>query len=250
MCLLLFALDAIPGRPWLLLGNRDEFHGRASAAAAVWDDTRDIVGGRDLVAGGSWLALSRQGRFAAVRNVRVGAAARAARSRGELVGAFVAGSATPAAYTQELSTRVADYGPFNLIVGDAHGAWGLSSTDATPWRLEAGVHVISNGPPAVWWPKARRLHARFSDALKDGTPDDATLLDLLRDTTQPPDAELPHTGVSPNIERMLAPIFIRGEEYGTRASTLAYAMTNGDLVLHERRFGPHAAELGESDLRF
>jgi len=250
MCLLLFALDVIPGRPWLLLGNRDEFHARASAAAAVWDDAADIVGGRDLVAGGSWLALSRRGRFAAVTNVRVGGAARAARSRGELVGGFVGGSATPAEYTQALSTRVAEYGPFNLIVGDAHGAWGLSSTDATPWRLEAGVHVVSNGPPAVWWPKARRLHALFSHAVERGVPEDAALLDLLRDAAQPPEAELPSTGVSPQLERLLAPIFIRGEDYGTRASTLAYASANGDLVLHERRFGPHATPLGESDLRF
>jgi uncharacterized protein with NRDE domain len=250
MCLLLFALDVIPGRPWLLLGNRDEFHARASAPAAAWDDTPDIVGGRDLVAGGSWLALSRRGRFAAVTNVRIGGAARGARSRGELVGGFVGGNATPAEYTQGLSAHVAEYGPFNLIVGDAHGAWGLSSTDATPWRLEAGVHVVSNGPPAVWWPKARRLHALFSHAVEAGVPPDAALLDLLRDTAQPPDTELPSTGVTPQIERLLAPIFIRGEEYGTRASTLAYAAANGDLVLHERRFGPHAADLGESDLRF
>jgi len=148
-----------------------------------------------------------------------------------------------------LSPRVAEYGPFNLIVGDAHGAWGLSSTDGTPWRLEAGVHVVSNGPPAVWWPKARRLHALFSHAVERGVPEDAALLDLLCDETQPDAATLPQTGVGPELERFLAPIFIRGEQYGTRASTLAYADAAGGIVLQERRFGPHGASLGASALR-
>jgi uncharacterized protein with NRDE domain len=166
-----------------------------------------------------------------------------------LVGNLVAGSATPADYTLALSARIGDYGPFNLIVGDAGGAWGLSSTDGVPWRLEAGVHVVSNGPPAVWWPKARRLHALFSHATENGVPSDAALLDLLRDTSQPPDTELPHTGVTPELERLLATIFISGEKYGTRASTLAYADAGGGIVLAERRFGPHASDLGVSELR-
>jgi uncharacterized protein with NRDE domain len=114
----------------------------------------------------------------------------------------------------------------------------------------------------VSWPKAARLRARFlalypgageqkpggpnTQSSETTRPEDAALLDLLADVSQPPDDALPETGVPFELERLLAPIFIRGEQYGTRASTLAYARVDGRIVLHERRFGPHGAPAGET----
>ena len=95
MCLILLALHAVPKRPWLLLGNRDEYHGRPSAPAAHWVDAPNVGGGRDLEAGGSWLAVTRDGRFAAVTNVRAGPPRRGRRSRGALVADFVRGADLP-----------------------------------------------------------------------------------------------------------------------------------------------------------
>lgn len=264
MCLLLLALNCVPGRPWLLLGNRDEFHTRPTAPAQAWVDTSDIVGGRDLQAGGSWLAVNRNGRYAAVTNVRNGAARPAPRSRGELVGNFVAGRDSAADYVADIATRRAEYGPFNLIVGDGSCAWLVSSIDGGVRHLGSGIHAFSNGLPESEWPKMHRLRTRFAAMLQRGTSDDRhdqeeppldfrdqermqkPLLDLLIDTEQPQDADLPDTGVGLELERRLGPIFIRGETYGTRASTLAYARADGSLVLHERRFGPNAAPLGDS----
>jgi len=253
MCLLLLAFDVVPGRPWLLLGNRDEFHARPTAAAHAWADAAGVVGGRDLQAGGTWLALNRNGRFAAVTNVRTGNAATAARSRGELVAQFLAGAQAPLDYASAVAASRDQFGPFNLIVGDCASAAGASSTREQAWRFESGVHVLSNGPPGACWPKVRRLDAAFSTMLQHGdsgpraamSAQDAELLDLLADTTGAADAELPHTGVGLELERRLAPMFIRGERYGTRASTLAYARHDGACVMVERGFGPDGASLGE-----
>ncbi|HEY0177998.1 MAG TPA: NRDE family protein [Dokdonella sp.] len=248
MCLLLIAIDALPEMPLLLLGNRDEFHARASAAAAAWRENRDVVGGRDLVAGGSWLALRADGRFAAVTNLRTGVPATAPRSRGALVRDFVLGDAPPAAYLSALRANAGDYGPFNLVVGAAGETLALGSADRVVRALGAGAHVISNGAIGVHWPKTERLRRRCLARLErdGGVPDEACLLDLLADETQPPDDALPDTGVGRALERVLAPIFIRGERYGTRASTLAFRQDGGEVVLRERRFGPAGANAGES----
>jgi uncharacterized protein with NRDE domain len=262
MCLILLALNVVPRRPWLLLGNRDEFHARPSASAQAWADAPDVIGGRDLEAGGSWLALNRSGRFAAITNVRSGAPRRGTRSRGELVATFVRGGATPVSYARETAAHRAEFGPFNFVVGDRSMAACASSLRDQDWSLEPGVHVLSNGPPDVSWPKATRLRERFlalypptdeqdpaspeSAFSEAAEPEDVALLDLLADISQPPDDELPETGVPFELERILAPIFIHGEQYGTRASTLAYARSDGGLVLHERRFGPGGLATGET----
>jgi uncharacterized protein with NRDE domain len=248
MCLLLLALDAVPGRPWLLLGNRDEHHARPTAPAQAWDDAPGIVGGRDLQAAGSWLALNRNGRYAAVTNVRSGRAQKASRSRGALVADFVRGDKPLHDYALDIAASSAEFGPFNLIVGEGGSAWGVSSLLSDPWPFERGVHVLSNGPPGAPWPKVRRLFERFVGQVQAGKTDDAALLDLLDDSAGAADDELPATGVGIELERFLAPIFIRGHEYGTRASTLAYAQAGGRTILHERRFGPDGAALGESSL--
>jgi len=248
MCLILLAVDVVPGRPWLLLGNRDEFHARATAPAAAWTDHADIFGGRDLVAGGSWLALNRNGRFAAVTNVRAPGAPPAPRSRGELVGAFVAGSEPAADYAAAVGARRAQYGPFNLVVGDAAAAWFVSSIDGAPRRLQRGVHAFSNGSLEDEWPKMRRLRAGFATMQQSGNWQDAAFFELLADSAQPADPDLPDTGVGLALERTLAPVFIRGQTYGTRASTVAYAQSGGRLVLHERRFGPDGVFAGETRL--
>ena len=266
MCLLLLALNRVPQRSWLLLGNRDEFHARPTAPAQEWSDAPQVFGGRDLTAGGSWLALSRNGRFAAVTNVRGGAAQPAPRSRGELVGDFVKGTAAPDAYLATIAAHRGEYGPFNLIVGDAAGAGFVSSVDGVVRFLEDGVHAFSNGSPADDWPKMHRLRGRFSaliaqagtSASNAGDSKDArvrldeALLDLLFDTAQPDDDALPDTGIGLDLERRLAPIFVmpisvKGDAYGTRASTLAYAQGR-ELVLRERRFDAQANMSGESEL--
>lgn len=246
MCLILLALNVVPERPWLLLGNRDEYHARPTAPAQAWDDAPDVIGGRDLEAGGSWLAVNRNGRYAAITNVRSGKPRRGPRSRGELVATFANGNVTPMSHAADTALHRDEFGPFNFVVGDHAIAACASSLRREAWSPGSGVHVLSNGPPDATWPKVTRLREMFQECLKILGPDDTALLELLADVSQPPDDELPETGVPHELERILAPIFIRGEHYGTRASTLAYARSDGRIVLHERRFGPGGMPAGET----
>lgn len=245
MCLILVSIDTVSGVPLLLLGNRDEFHDRPTQAAAPWDEDRRVVGGRDLVAGGTWLAARSDGRFAAVTNLRTGVPATAPRSRGWLVRDFVLGGESVDPYLARVRQAEGAYGPFNLLAGDARGIGVVGSSDGAPRVLAAGVHLISNGRLDTTWPKTRRLATRFA-ALPTGPTRESALLDLLQDEARPADSELPETGIGLELERLLAPVFIRAERYGTRASTLLMVCADHRVVLRERRYGADASRLGES----
>lgn len=245
MCILLIAIEAMPEWPLLLLGNRDEFHARPSAAAEPWRGVADCLGGLDLKAGGSWLAQRNDGRFASVTNLRSGLQAQAPRSRGALVREFVVGDDSAQEFGQRVLDQIDEYGPFNLVFGDRAGVYLIDGSSATLQRLPTGIHVIGNGPFTSAWPKVERLRTRFTSAIRRGDRDDDSLLHLLAGPTQPDDAELPDTGVGADLERLLAPIFIRGEQYGTRASTLVMRHEDGSLFFRERSFGPNGVRSDE-----
>ncbi|HET9033910.1 MAG TPA: NRDE family protein [Dokdonella sp.] len=238
MCILLIAIDAMPDWPLLLLGNRDEFHARPTATAEPWRGAADCLGGLDLQAGGSWLAQRNDGRFASVTNLRSGIPASAPKSRGALVREFVVGNESAAQFGQCVLDQIDEYGPFNLVFGDRQSVWLIDGGSASLQRLEPGIHVVGNGPFDSAWPKVERLRTRFTKAIRSGDRDDSSLLSLLADTSQPDDTDLPDTGVGENLERLLAPIFIRGEQYGTRASSLVLQHEDGSVFFRERSFGP------------
>lgn len=245
MCLLLVAVECFPDWPLVLLGNRDEFHARASAEAAPWREAPDVVGGRDLVANGSWLAQRNDGRFAAVTNLRSGLPAQASRSRGVLVRDFVVGADEVGEYAERIAAERDDYGPFNLVLGEAGTTWLVDGASGERSRLARGVHVLSNGAGLSDWPKARRLRERFIEATRRGLADDETLLGLLADRWQPDDADLPDTGVGHERERLLAPVFIAGTHYGTRASTLVLHHVEDAPYMRERSFGADGQVIGD-----
>lgn len=243
MCLALLAIDVLPDTPLLVLGNRDEFHARPSASAAPWREDARIVGGRDLQAGGSWLAVRSDGRWALVTNHRVWPPPQAPRSRGFLVGDFVRGTESPDVAARRVLRTAHDYAPFHLLLGQGTEVWRVDNDGARPsgvaaTPLAAGVHTLSNGVADAAWTKQRRLEAGFNAALAAGlSTDDDTLLQLLADRSQPDDTELPDTGIGLARERLLAPIFIAGQDYGTRCSNLLRQRADGALSLEEHSFG-------------
>lgn len=236
MCILLIAIDSVPGWPLVLLGNRDEFHSRPSTPVQPWAGHADCIGGLDLLAGGSWLAQRNDGRFAAVTNLRSGLPAQAPKSRGLLVRDFVVGSESAADFGGRLLQQIDEYGPFNLAFGDAHSIWIVDGNRRSLQRLRTGVHVVSNGPIGCAWPKVERLHQQFLRAVRSGQRDSESWLALLADRNQPDEADLPDTGVGIERERLLAPIFIAGNHYGTRASSLILHHEEGRLFFRERSF--------------
>jgi len=240
MCLILLALGVHPRYPFVLAANRDEFHRRPAAGARYWDDAPDVLGGRDLEQGGTWLALARRGAFGAVTNYRDPANRIATpRSRGYLVSDFVRGDASARDHVSEAVAHGSEYDGFNLLAADATGVWYGCNRGAIVSRLGSGIHGLSNHLLDTPWPKVRRAKAAMAEALdQDGGAFEAALFALLADDRPAPDDELPATGVGLDWERRLSPAFIRAENYGTRASTLVLIDGDGRARLLERTFDP------------
>lgn len=235
MCLIVFAWKLIPDCPLVLAANRDEFFNRPSQPAGWWYDHPDVYAGRDLQAGGTWLGMNRQGRFAALTNVRNGGQRNSdARSRGELVADFLTADVPFDDYLTQVRERAAVYNGFNLLVGDDEQMFCLSNEgDGGLVKLEPGIYGLSNGALDTPWPKLVRAKAQFASLLCQGAPDDA-YFEMLSDATLAPDCRLPDTGVSLEWERLLSSIFIESPDYGTRASTLLRVRKGGQADLLER----------------
>jgi len=251
VCLIVLAIDARPDLPLLIAANRDERYDRPAAPLSFWADHPDVLGGRDLEAGGSWLAAARTGRFAAVTNLRsAGVPSPSLRSRGELVGGFVTGRMPPLGYLEDVTARRGEYRAFNLLAGEgAIVAYG-GSRISEPRLLAPGVYGLSNQDLDTPWPKVVRARRRVSHMLaaeKSISPD--PLFDILSERQGAPDAELPDTGVGIEWERALSPAFIVTPEYGTRASTVLLLREDGVLEMEERTFGPGGKLLGEEMFR-
>jgi len=242
MCLILLAWRAREDYPLVLAANRDEFYRRPSAPAQFWDDEPGVLGGRDLEKGGTWLAVSRSGRLAAVTNYRDGRGRRAApRSRGELVASFVAGTDAPDRYVAGLAASAADYDGFNLLVGSLwDGIAYYSNRGGAPHQLQPGVHGLSNHLLNSPWPKVERGKAGLLDLLAAPAGELVpALFSLLEDQTPAPDDLLPDTGVGHAWERVLSTAFIRSADYGTRCTTVILADAAGQV-----RFIEHTHALG------
>lgn len=250
MCLILLAWHAHPDYPLVLAANRDEFFARPSAPAAFWEESPQVLAGRDLAAGGSWLGVSRNGRFAALTNYREGVQKNAHStppSRGALVADFLTGNSDPEAYLAGLTTHGADYNGFNLFVGD-HQRLGYCANRGAgacaPRWLAPGIYGLSNHLLDTPWPKLASAKAAFANALSDPLNQEP-FFDLLADREIVADPHLPETGVPLDWERILSAVFVSSPTYGTRASTLLTMHRSGGITLTERSFGARAAPLGE-----
>lgn len=251
MCLIAFAWNAHPRWRLLLAGNRDEFHVRPSTALAHWDDA-PIIGGRDLEAGGTWLGVTNSGRCCVVTNVRDSRDPQLGASRGLLVTDYLSGVADASAHAQQLLRTAVDYRPFNLLTFDAQAGFYLGNRPGpVAQAVTPGVHGLSNADFNTPWPKTRALMQHVQHWIDAGDEADfAPLFAALADEQVAPDAQLPDTGIGLERERWLSAAFIRGDQYGTRASTVVAIGHDGHGVIAERRFGPNGRFAGETMLRF
>lgn len=243
MCLILFAWRTHPRYRLVLAANRDEFHARASAAAAFWNDSPAVLGGRDLESMGTWLGMTRSGRIAAVTNVRDARNETPphAPSRGRLAGDFLCGNISPATFASQASGAGPAYRGFNLLIGDRDELWWTSNRGDGVRRLEPGVYGVANDLLDTPWPKVTAGKAALERVLRSG-PSPGNLLALLADTHVFADDELPDTGVGLERERMLAPIRIVSPQYGTRCSSAVLIGTGGQSQFAERSYDSAGAE--------
>lgn len=242
MCLLLLAYDVHPRHRLLLAANRDEYHSRPSAPAALWPEAEAVLAGRDLQAGGTWLGVTHAGRVAAVTNFRDASAHKPdAPSRGRLVSDFLTGGQTAGDYIRGLAGRGGDYNGFSLVAGDAAGFYYYSNRAGAPQRLAPGVYGLSNHLLDTPWPKVQRGKQALAGLLARAQVAPAALLELLADSTVPADASLPQTGVGAERERLLASMFVSSADYGTRCSTALLIDRDGGAQFVERSFSAGGA---------
>jgi uncharacterized protein with NRDE domain len=257
VCLIVFAQHAHPAYRLLVAANRDEFFDRPTARAAFWPDAPEVLGGRDLDKGGTWLAVASRSRWTAVTNFREGVRPDpAAPSRGQLTRDFLLSEDSPGSYAMRVCAAGERFAGFNLLIGDAEAAYYVTNRSAVAQAIEPGVHGLSNHLLDSAWPKVQRSRDRVSHLLermpgvrsKSATAEDMLLgglFEMLADRTQWPDHELPSTGVSLEWERVLSANFVATEKgYGTRTSTVALLRSDGSLYFEERTFGPAGQEAG------
>jgi len=238
MCLVLFAHMVHPDFPLVLAGNRDEFYVRSTAPAAFWPESPELLAGRDLVGGGTWLGVTRAGRWAAVSNYRQPATGqRTGLSRGQLTVDFLRGASAPFDYLATVARRGEDYRGFNLIVGAGGEIAYYSSREGIVRLLPAGIYGLSNALLDTPWPKVVEGKAALAALLAGPLPPrPEPLFALLSDATRPPDRLLPETGVGLERERVLSSRFVLSADYGTRTSTVLLADRTGEVVFAERTF--------------
>lgn len=244
MCLILIAWRAREDLPLVVAANRDEWRERPTEAARWWPDQPRLLAGRDLRAGGTWMGVTREGRFAAVTNFRDPAERRStARSRGTLVTEFLLGSMAPGDFLASVAARAGEYNGFNLIAGDGGTLWCYGSRDGPPREIEPGIHGLSNHVLDEPWPKVVRGREAMREALAERDPAPA-LFRFLSDASPARDADLPGTGVGLEWERRLSCALITGADYGTRASTVLAMGRSGSMRFEERTLGPDGQVTG------
>ncbi|MBD3898086.1 NRDE family protein [Halomonas sp. ML-15] len=250
MCLIVFAFQPGTPVPLRLVANRDEQHARPTAPLAYWRDVPAILGGRDLVAGGSWLALHRGGRMAAITNVRDPRIQLKGNppSRGELVRQALLCNDLPGWLAGLAEGEAWRYGGFNLLAGDSQRLWHLhrGHQRLALQPLSPGQYGLSNADLETPWPKLRLAKAGLATSLDGGRwPEDALTAMAEQHQIRDP-SRLPDTGIGETLERFLSPPFIIGDEYGTRATCWLSWHADGRIDITERRFGPGGVPAGET----
>lgn len=243
MCLIVIAWRQHADYPLVIAANRDEFHARPTEPLHAWADHPQLFAGRDLRAGGTWLGITRGGRFAAITNRRGHEAPAGAPSRGMLTLDFLLGTQTPRRYVRQLGNGCERYAGFNLLVGDiGNELYYLGNRGPRIERLHPGVYGLSNAMLDTPWPKLLGAREDMTLLLR-GEPRPASILELLADRRVPADDNLPSTGVGIAQERLLGPRFVCSEQYGTRASSCLRLHRDGWVEFTERRFDTNARAL-------
>jgi uncharacterized protein with NRDE domain len=235
MCLIFFALNQHPTYKLVVAANRDEFYARKTAPAHFWEDNTGIVGGRDLEASGTWMAMNREGKIGLVTNYRDPANINPdAPSRGQLVSDFLINGDAPDEYLDKISARASQYNGFNLLTGYPDELWYLSNYRKGIQKLESGVYGLSNHLLDTPWPKVHRGKGKFASAIRDKVIEPDTLFELLYDEQRAEDQSLPNTGIGLERERALSSMFIKTTGYGTRCSTVILVSHDNQVLFSER----------------
>jgi uncharacterized protein with NRDE domain len=250
MCLAVVAWQSHPDYPLVLALNRDEFYARSTRPVSWWGQSVELLAGRDEEAGGTWLGVTRSGRVALLTNVRSPKERNPhAPSRGLVVVSALQSTRPIGEWLRMQAPRLQSSNGFNLLVAEpAPTGRGIprlvyfsNRRRTAPRSLAPGIYGMSNAFLDTPWPKVVRAVGGFACVLANRVDPDA-LLNLLADRRTVRDSELPSTGVPLEWERVLAPIQIRANGYGTRSTSVVTVRRDGVVNFIERSFEPEAPE--------
>lgn len=249
MCLVVFAWKMHPEYRLVLAANRDEFHKRPAQELHWWPDSPDILAGRDLQAGGTWLAVSKPGRFATVTNYREQLNPRPGlRSRGEIITNFVSSAAPAGKFIASLESD--DYAGFSLLAADRDELWYVSNRGDEAVRLAPGVYGLSNASLDTPWTKLVRTRDALRNLTESGEVDETTLLRIMADRTPAPSADVEAGNLPFVLAKALTAPHIVSAEYGTRCSTALTWSEQEEISVCERRFDVAGTASGDSRYSF
>jgi len=235
MCLVLFAYQAHPVYKLIVAANRDEFLQRPTAQAHFWEDEPNLLAGRDLEKMGTWMGVTKSGRFSAITNYRdPNEITEGKQSRGQLVKDALTFHGEIAEYMKRLQQTDSNFPGYNLLVGDSNSLYYYSNVGKSLEKVKPGIHGLSNHLLNTNWPKVKKGKEGLEQVIK-GENVIENLFELLQDTDRPDDKFLPKTGLSLEWERILSPLFIQTNGYGTRSSTV-FLMSDTEIQYVERTF--------------
>ncbi|MEQ8201580.1 MAG: NRDE family protein [Syntrophomonadaceae bacterium] len=237
MCTIVFALDYHPRYKLVMAANRDEFYQRPTQSAAFWSEYPDLLAGKDLLQGGTWMGITKTGRWAALTNYRDPRQNKhGAPSRGALVHNYLIGGDTPDVFMERLFESAQKYDGYNLLAGTPAELYYFSNREPAMLKVQPGLHGLSNSLLDVCWPKVYRSLRHFKDCLRKEEIEVDKLFSIMADKQQAPDHELPKTGVSLELERLLSSVFIAGENYGTRSTSILLVDRRNHVRFWEKSF--------------
>ncbi len=246
MCLILLANDCHPKYSLVVAANRDEFYQRQTLPAAFWPQAPSILAGRDVDHGGTWMGITTAGRFAALTNFRDPSNHKThAPSRGYLVHKYLESTSPIKSYMQNLLNEGQRYNGFNLLAGTPETLYYFSNREKVIRHLEKGYHGLSNALLDVPWPKITKGIKKLTACLQEHEVYYEDLFEIMADKELANDSDLPQTGVSIELERMLSAIFIESPDYGTRSTTVMLIDRNNHVQFWERSFSPQQPDTWE-----
>jgi len=237
MCLILFAWQTHHKYKLILGANRDEFLARSTQRMHIWESPTQIVAGKDLERGGTWLGINHQKQFSALTNFREPLPMPIPNqpSRGDLVTGCLSGS-HPRGYLEAISPKASEYGGFNLLAGDAQSLYHFSNREGEINEVPPGIHGLSNALLNTNWPKVEAGKLALGQLVAQSGVEPEKIFELLKNDAQAPEADLPQTGVSLEWEKRLSPLFIQAGNYGTRCSTVILWNYNDQISIMERTY--------------